>query len=275
MSGDSLTLPSPLRVLLIEEDVASGSAIQGFLKQSGMRVTWTRAEADAIELKHAVVPDVVLIDPDPPGAGGVSLLNWLASQNDCGIIVVSGQAEEAAQVAGLELGADDYVAKPPPLRELAARIRAVHRRLTRTRATQTGATQTGAAQTGAAQTGAARDQGGIGSPAPAVTSRSIGPYRFDNQSRSVVGPGGEAVALTGAEFVILQMLLEASGQSVSRSLLSLAALRRPWRPEDRSVDQLVFQLRRKLVLADTGGRLIQAVRGAGYLLASLEPSGIR
>ena len=270
MSGDSLTLPSPLRVLLIEEDVASGSAIQGFLKQSGMRVTWTRAEADAIELKHAVVPDVVLIDPDPPGAGGVSLLNWLASQNDCGIIVVSGQAEEAAQVAGLELGADDYVAKPPPLRELAARIRAVHRRLTRTRATQTGATQTGAAQTGAA-----RDQGGIGSPAPAVTSRSIGPYRFDNQSRSVVGPGGEAVALTGAEFVILQMLLEASGQSVSRSLLSLAALRRPWRPEDRSVDQLVFQLRRKLVLADTGGRLIQAVRGAGYLLASLEPSGIR
>ncbi len=255
MLSDSLTLPSPLRVLLIEDDVASGNTIQCFLKQSGMRVTWTRARADAIELKHAIVPDVVLIDPELPSTGGVSLINWLASQNDCGIIVVSGRAEEAAQVAGLELGADDYMAKPLPLRELAARIRAVHRRLTQTRAT--------------------RHLGGIGPAAPAVTSYTIGPYRFDSPSRSVIGPGGEAVALTGAEFVILQMLLEASGQSVSRSLLSLVALRRPWRPEDRSIDQLVFQLRRKLVLADTGGRLIQAVRGAGYLLACLEPSSIR
>ncbi len=269
MSSDLLKAPSPLRILLIESDLASGNTIQRFLKQSGMRVTWARSGADAIGLKRASVPDVVLIDPSlqelglpkpglpEPGApvpGGVSLINWLERQNDCGIIVVSGQAEEAAQVAGLELGADDYVAKPPQLRELVARIRAVHRRMARSRTT--------------------RHPGGTKPPATATANYRIGPYRFDNPSHSVIGPGNEAVALTGAEFIVLQMLLEAFGQPVSRSLLFVAALRRPWRPEDRSIDQLVFQLRRKLAFADTGDRMIQAVRGAGYLLA-LEPPAVR
>jgi DNA-binding response OmpR family regulator len=83
----------------------------------------------------------------------------------------------------------------------------------------------------------------------------------------MVDASGRPVVLTGAEFAALQTLLEAAGEPVSRERLSEAALRRPWRAEDRSIDQLIFGLRRKLADDDRGQRLIQSVRGAGYVLA--------
>ena len=103
-------------------------------------------------------------------------------------------------------------------------------------------------------------------PAPTQAVYTVGPYRVDTRAHSITGEHGQNVAVTGAEFVVLQILLEADGQPVSRGTLCEQARRRPWRAEDRSIDQLVFHLRRKLSEADGSGRLIQAVRGAGYFL---------
>jgi len=103
-------------------------------------------------------------------------------------------------------------------------------------------------------------------PPPPSCVHRVGPFTIDLQRRSLHDAADRPVALTGAEFAALQTLLEAAGAPVSRERLSEAALRRPWRPEDRSVDQLIFGLRRKLSDEDRGQRLIQSVRGAGYVL---------
>ena len=238
---DQVAIPINPRVLIIEDNQPVGETIQRFLERSGIRTEWAQTGARAYELKKSFQPDVVLVDLELPDTSGVTLIRWLTTQQDCGIIVVSGHAEEGERVVGLELGADDYVAKPPQMRELVARIRAVHRRSQR--------------------------RPSLPAEAPAATAvYTIGPYRVDTRAHSVTAEHGRTVAVTGAEFVVLQMLLEADGQPVSRGTLCEHALRRPWRAEDRSIDQLVFHLRRKLSEADSSGRLIQAVRGAGYFL---------
>jgi len=236
------------RVLLIEDNAAVAETIRRFLERSGMRTAWAPTGARGMELKKSFAPDVVLVDLELPDTNGVALIGWLSQEQDCGIIVVSGRSEETERVVGLELGADDYIAKPVQLREIVARIRAVHRR-THARA-------------------------------PVRTTRSghavhyVGPYRIDLHRRLVSDAADRPVLLTGAEFAALQTLLEAAGEPVSRERLSEAALRRPWRPEDRSIDQLIFSLRRKLADDDRGQRLIQSVRGAGYILACETPTPV-
>jgi DNA-binding response OmpR family regulator len=229
------------KVLLIEDNPAVAETLQRFIERSGMRTAWAQTGAAAIELKRTFLPDVVLVDLELPDTNGVSLIGWLSQMQDCGIIVVSGRGEESERIVGLELGADDYIAKPPQLREMVARIRAVHRR--------------------------AQGRGQARAAAPPVqTSFIAGEFRIDTARHSVIGPDGNNVALTAAEFTALQTLLEAGNQPVSRERLSEAALRRPWRAEDRSIDQLIFSLRRKLGDGERGQRMIQSVRGAGYIL---------
>ncbi|KAA5611274.1 response regulator transcription factor [Rhodovastum atsumiense] len=229
------------RVLLIEDNAAVAETIRRFLERSGMRTAWAPTGARGMELKKSFSPDVVLVDLELPDTNGVSLIGWLSQEQDCGIIVVSGRAEETERVVGLELGADDYIAKPVQMREMVARIRAVHRRTH-----------------GRGPARAARPS----------SVHQVGPFRIDLQRRSVTDAEDRPVVLTGAEFAALQTLVEAIGEPVSRERLSEAALRRPWRPEDRSIDQLIFSLRRKLADDDRGQRLIQSVRGAGYVLVS-------
>ncbi len=225
------------RVLLIEDNVAVAETIRRFLERSGMRTAWAPTGARGVELKKSFTPDVVLVDLELPDTNGVSLICWLSQEQDCGIIVVSGRGEETERVVGLELGADDYIAKPVHLREMVARIRAVHRR-THDRAPAS----------------------------PPRSLRHVGPFTVDLQRRAMFDASGRPVALTGAEFAALQTLLEAAGEPVSRERLSETALRRSWRAEDRSIDQLIFSLRRKMADDDRGQRLIQSVRGAGYVL---------
>lgn len=229
------------RVLLIEDNADVAQTIERFLVRSGMRTAWAPTGMIGMELKKSFGPDVVLVDLELPDTNGVSIITWLAQEQDCGIIVVSGRGEETERVVGLELGADDYVTKPVQLRELVARIRAVFRRTH-----------------GRLPAG--------GRPGPAL--RRIGPFQVDLPHRAVYDGEDNPVSLTGAEFSALQCLLEAAGEPVSRERLSEAALRRPWRPEDRSIDQLIFSLRRKLNDDDRAQRLIQSVRGAGYVLAT-------
>lgn len=251
MSTDESTPPANPRILLIEDNAAVAATLQKFIERSGMRTAWAQTGAMAMQLKQSFVPDVVLVDLELPDTNGVDLIAWLAGQKDCGIIIISGRGAEAERIVGLELGADDYIAKPPQLREMVARIRAVHRR--------------------------AIPRPAIPSAAPVKslgTLRRIGAWRLDISRRSLNTEDGKPLPITAAEFEALQELSQFSGQAVSRERLSEVALRRPWKPEDRSIDQLIFNLRRKLGDGEGGSRLIQSVRGAGYVLvadATTEP----
>jgi len=126
------------------------------------------------------------------------------------------------------------------MREMIARIRAVHRRVNR------------------------REEAKVSSRGR--DTLQVGPIRINTTLRQVTKEDGTRIPLTSAEFTLIEVLAAAKGQAVSRDTLSESALRRPWRPEDRSVDQLVFSLRQKLPADEGGGTLIHSIRGAGYLL---------
>ncbi len=224
---------APLRVLIVEDAEPVAALIEAALRGEGMAAELAPSGQQAIAAKLRWWPDVVLIDLGLPDIDGHDLIERFAQDGDCGIIVVTAHDAEGARIAGLETGADDYMVKPVPLKELAARIRAVHRRLTRPPAT-----------------GAARG--------PAVT--------LDWAHRRLAGPGRVTTPLTEAEFAAFVTLLEADGASVSRDWLGRVALKRPLAADDRSVDQLMLKLRRKLALHGVPNRSILSSRGLGYVI---------
>lgn len=234
------------RVLIIEDDEAVAQAMVRGIERSGMSVACAGTGAKGMALKSSFKPDIVLVDLELPDTNGVDLIGWFAETRSCGIIVVSGMGEEADRIVGLELGADDYIVKPPRMREMIARIRAVHRRVNK------------------------REEVKLSPRTRDVFA--VGPIRINIMLRSVTSDDGKKIQLTSAEFTLLEVLAAANGQAVSRDTLSESALRRPWRPEDRSVDQLVFSLRQKLPLDVSGATLIHSIRGAGYLLRAADES---
>jgi DNA-binding response OmpR family regulator len=229
-----------LKVLIIEDDKDLSQALSEALESAGMRTACAATGASALILKRSFLPDVALVDINLPDTDGTALLTMLARQGDCGLIIVSGMTEEADRIVGLELGADDYICKPPHPRELLARIRAVHRRVKLRAAVK---------------------------PDPAGRPTiQLGSMKVDLTGRTVRSASGGTVKLTSAEFTVLETLLAAGGEAVSRDALSQAALHHPWRAEDRGVDQLIFSLRQKLS-GEGDHPLIHSIRGAGYMLS--------
>ncbi len=232
------------RVLLIEGDEALAQTLIREIERSGMVASWAGTGARGMQMRETFKPHIILMELALPDLNGMSLIARMTEPRDCGVIVLSDLGEEADRIVGLELGADDYIVKPPGMRELVARIRAVNRRLH------------------------VRAEAKV--VAPASTVLTVGPIRINVLHRTVHTEDGRRLPLTSAEFAALEALAAAAGAAVSRDRLSEIALRRPWRPEDRSVDQLVFNLRQKLPLDDGGGMLIQSIRGSGYWLRAPE-----
>jgi DNA-binding response OmpR family regulator len=224
---------TPLRVLIVEDGPTVAAAMAAALRESGMDTRIAMTGAEALLAKAEFHPDVALVDLELPDVNGMHLVARFAREADCGVIVVTVNGAEAARIAGLETGADDYIVKPAPLRELAARIRAVHRRLYRP-----------------------------GSD-PAVSGPIL---TIDPARRVLTGPREAEINLTEAEAAALDTLLEAAGAAVSRERLSQAALQRELHADDRSVDQLVLKLRRKIAAAGASERTILSARRHGYVI---------
>jgi two-component system, OmpR family, response regulator len=227
----------PIRVLLVEDEPGLATALAGYLEQAGMQMRLAGSIGEALPRLAEARTDIVLLDLHLPDGHGISLLQQLRAQPHLGVLVLSGCAEEAERVAAIEVGADDYLVKPLPLRELAARIRAVHRRV-------------------AARPGAPGGQG----------EHRLGPLLLRRASRSVLDAAGSPVPLTGGEFHLLDLLVQAGDRPLPREAIFREVLRRPWRPEDRSADQLVFTLRRKLDQAAGGVVRVYSERLVGYRL---------
>lgn len=223
--------PTRLRVLIVEDTPTVAAMLQAGLRQAGMDAALAQTGAEAIRLTADFSPDIVLLDLGLPDIDGFDLINRFAGDGRRGLIVVTENGAEGARIAGLDKGADDYIVKPVRVRELAARIRALRRRIA------------------------------------GKVEQSPGSVMIDRTRRCLIGTQFEPTLLTEAELAALEVLLDAAGASVSRERLSREALKRPLHDDDRAVDQLVLKLRRKLTGQGASGRTILAVRREGYVIA--------
>lgn len=242
---------APLRVLIVEDSATVAVAISIALNNDNMRTRIAATGSEGLAACESFHPDIVLLDLELPDVNGMELLGHFAAMPGRGVIVVTVSGAEAQRIAGLEHGADDYIVKPAPLRELAARIRAVHRRLGR------------AAPLSAPPPGT--------SSAPETDADAL--VLFDIARRQLLGRNGATSPLTEAEAAALQALVEARGAAVSRARLSEVALKRALHAEDRSVDQIVLKLRRKIAVFAASERVILSMRRLGYVMP--QPSIIR
>jgi two-component system, OmpR family, response regulator len=256
LNPDPDLVPEP-SVLLVEDDPDVAQTLRRFIERSGLKISWARSGAEAVQLKESMRPDIVLVDLTLPDVDGSKLVRRFAAQHDCGVIVVSGRSDEFERVLGIELGADDYITKPvPSLRELLARIRAVHRRSYRRTAGNSSAT-------------AAVEPAPAAAPSDTTPSEvMLGSVRVDLRRRIALAGGTTPVHLTSAEFAALEQLIRSAPQPVSRDQICTYALRRPFHAEDRGVDQLILSLRRKLFADDSALSVIVSVRGQGYAIAA-------
>jgi len=217
--------PGP-QLLLVEDEESIGSLVRAYLEQSGYRVAWVRSGEEALGTLELLRPRLVLHDIGLPGADGFDVCRAIRARSDVPVLMLTARDEEADRVAGLEVGADDYVSKPFSPRELAARVKAVLRRTT---------------------------------PPVRTEVLELGDVALDPQAREV-HVAGEPVELTGKEFDLLAYLLENAGIVLSRDQLLDRVWGMSYAGGTRTVDVHVAQLRRKLGRPDA----VRTVRGSGY-----------
>jgi two-component system, OmpR family, response regulator CpxR len=218
-----------ISVLLVDDDVELCDLMQEFFEARDIRLDAVhdgrRGLAKALEGAH----DLILLDVMLPGLDGFELLRLVRRQSQAPVIMLTARAAQADRVAGLDAGADDYLAKPFGPEELLARVRAVLRRA-----------------------------GQVSNPG---ASLEAGPLKLIPSAREAWCEG-RAVVVTTIEFDILESLIRAAGRVVSRDELTAALYRRRASPFDRALDVHVSHLRKKL---GRHGSLITTVRGVGYL----------
>lgn len=229
-------------IIVVEDDALQREVISEYLSRSGFDVSQAPDGAAFRELVRQRAVDLAIVDLQLPDADGFDLIRLLRDTQRCGIIVLTANDDPTDRVVGLEVGADDFVVKPHPPRELLARVRSVLRRITDT---ETIATPRLAAEP------------------PAM---DFGGWTLDVMVRGLRGPAAEQIDLTVSEFALLKELLAHPGEVMERDQLMRNVFHRSWSYEDRSLDVLVARLRRKLEPAAASMR-IGSVRGTGYVLS--------
>jgi two-component system, OmpR family, response regulator len=234
--------PAP-HILVLDDDREIRELLGKFLEKQGLRVTLAR---DARELRK-VWPlarySLVVLDLMLPGESGLDVARWLRGQSNIPIVMLTAMGEETDRIVGLELGADDYMAKPFNPRELLARIRAVLRRAEGAQA----ATQ---------------------NSEEAHASIRFAGWVLEPARRRLVNPQGAEVPLTGGEYELLTTLLERPNRVLTRDMLMDLLHNRQPGPFDRAIDVAVSRLRRKLEDDGRNPSVIKTVRGGGYVLST-------
>lgn len=234
-------------ILIVEDDSVFTDMLATYLRAEGYSVATADCRAAALEHLERHRPDVALIDLGLPDGDGLALASDLGAQSDIGVMIVSGRNDPIDRVVGIEAGADDYISKPPNLRELLARIRAVQRRVA-----------------------AVRDSAAVAvgdNRAASHASLTFGAFTLDTTVRQIRTVEGDVIHLTTAEYDLLDTLTRRINQAISRDELTQAVFGRTWTPDDRGVDRLVASLRTKLNDNATDPHILITVRGKGYQLA--------
>jgi len=227
-------------LLVVDDDVRLARLVRDYFSREGFTVDVVHHGSEAVPTALRLQPDLILLDVMLPGEDGLTICKRLRSEGlNTPILMLTARGDEIDQVVGLELGADDYVAKPASPRLLLARVRALLRRKAE-------------------------------SPVKAASTRSVGGLVADASTRQV-RLGGQALTLTTAEFDLLWVLLGRPGEPVSRESLVRELRGIAYDGVDRSIDVRVSQLRRKLKAHRSVK--IQTIRSVGYQLVHLEDGG--
>jgi two-component system response regulator CpxR len=229
---------SAKRILVIDDDVELCQLVNRFLTQEGFEMEAVNSGAAGAERALSKSYALVVLDVMMPEVNGFDVLRQIRAQSHIPVLMLTAKGDALDRVLDLEMGADDYLAKPFNPQELVARIRAILRRIK-------------------PQTDDAKR-----SRTPLV----VGDVEMDRGAR-VVRRQGETVNLTSVEFDLLEVLLQAAGQVISRETLTRDVLGREFSPFDRSIDTHVCNLRRKIGLLPQGTERIKGVRGIGYVYA--------
>ncbi len=227
-------------ILVVDDDPEICRLVAEFLAREGLEV---ETAEDAVAMDAAMArrrPDLVVLDLMMPGEDGLSVCRRLRASSGPAILMLTAKSDEIDRVVGLELGADDYLAKPFGPRELLARIRAVLRR-----------------------TGERADR-------PAATRRlAFDRFVIDLDARHLADATGAAITLTSGEFDLLACFVERPRRVLSRDQILDRLRGRGAEPFDRTVDMLVSRLRRKLATVSPHTEIISTVRNGGYLFTAV------
>jgi DNA-binding response OmpR family regulator len=225
----------PPRVLLVDDDRELCQMLSEYLSAEHFEVRSVHDGGDALAALQANDFEIVILDVMLPSVGGLDVMRKLGASYTTPILMLTARGDDVDRIVGLELGADDYLSKPFNPRELVARIRAILRRASNR------------------------------SPRGVPDELAVGPIILNTGTRQVY-VAEKPVALTGAEFRVLELLMRSAGQVISRDSMTEQALGRKLAAYDRSIDTHISNLRRKLDLESGKNPEIKNVRGSGYTL---------
>lgn len=225
-------------LLLVDDEPAIREPLAGFLTKAGFRVTTAADAAAARTQLQACLFDLAILDIMMPGEDGLSLARFIRATSNLPIIMLTARAEDIDRIIGLEMGADDYLAKPFNPRELTARIAAILRRSQR----HVGADE-------------AHDVFGFG------------PFVLHTGRRSLARDDGSLIDLTSGEYLLLEVLVQRPGITLSRDHLLDLTKGRSAGPFDRAIDNTISRLRRKIEVDPKAPEYIKTVHAAGYVLS--------
>lgn len=229
-------MSQPNRIVVVEDDAEIRMLLKDYLQRQGLRVDAADGGAALDRLiSEFGEPDLIVLDIMMPGEDGLSICRRLRATSRVPIIMLTARGEDVDRIVGLEIGADDYLAKPFNPRELVARIRAILRRM---------------------------------EPAPddARCRRAVGSLVVDLDGRTVTGADGSDIELTSAEFDLLACFVTRPGRVLSRDQLMDWTRGRRADALDRTIDVQLSRLRKKIETGDQS--LIKTVRNVGYVLSA-------
>lgn len=235
-------MPTGVRALVVEDEVAMAALVGSYLEREGYEVTLSHDGVEAVRTAREVDPDVVVLDLGLPGRDGIEVCRELRTFSDAYVVMLTARTDEVDTLIGLSVGADDYMTKPFSPRELVARLRAMLRR-----------------------------PRGLGSApndrADRAGFRTFGPLTIDPVGRDV-WLEDQPVALTRTEFDVLAALSERPRMAFTRRQLVDTVWGERWVGDEHLVDVHVGHLRRKLGDDATEPRFIRTVRGVGYRMGT-------
>ena len=226
-------------ILLVDDEREIREPLAQYLTRNGVRVTKAENAASARQLLSAYAIDLVLLDIMMPGEDGLALAGFIRATTPIPIILLTARTEEMDRVVGLEIGADDYVTKPVSPRELLARIKAVLRRA-----------------------GEARVR------APDADTYRFGPWLLKSGERELVGEDNVAIPLSTGEYNLLHAFVTHPRRVLSRDQLLDLSQGRELAAFERSIDNHISRLRKKIEADPANPKLIKTVWGGGYMLAA-------
>ncbi len=223
-------------ILIVEDEPITREQLVSYFEEEGFRVSSTGSGNEVQKIIDDTDVILVLLDIKLPGKDGLTLTREIRINSDVGIILVTSKQEQIDRLIGLESGADDYVTKPFDPRELLSRSRNLIRRV----------------QLQQSQ----RKRNHI---------RNFGDWRLDLNKRELTSPDGEPIQLSAGEYQLLLAFMEKAGEVMDRDELMNRIRNREWFPDDRYIDVLVGQLRKKLGERASTARIIATIHGTGYL----------